>query len=428
MVSEGAAVPLEFLSLLTLILSCSYYQAESDGLCLTPTGFSSCGDATLWYVRSGHHQTLGKRRRRKAVLHYALEASDGTCLVASGKNKRSLLARDVTLDFGSCYDHLERVFAWQFTEEGILYNSVIGRQKKGAAASQQCLWRVNETKTALSHCHPLSAATSRTDSWSSIRRLALLALVRHQSAELAIQRAANRRELKEAELARATAVLKADGEPIEPEQIEEKLPSQENGIMRSRDLAHSHASEPLHRAELKSSKKHVVVRGSPTASPMKYRLSALHDTNPILFVGDRIEKARMLSKPKTFDRNSLAHSPPGTNDASYKLRRMQTHPYLAVAKNEVWTDPQTGLAFPTDLSRYLGHETKSAGRHTLTGVGYYTKTVLKIKVRTMVGPTYFLGGSSILIVWIWFPRYTALLSMFRKGMFLQTQLLSSTQP
>ena len=59
---------------------------------------------------------------------------------------------------------------------------------------------------------------------------------------------------------------------------------------------------------------------------------------------------------------------------------MPTHPYIASAKNNVWTDPQTGLEFQTDLCEYLGHDRKESGRHTLTGVGQYTRTVFNIKV------------------------------------------------
>jgi hypothetical protein len=60
-----------------------------------------------------------------------------------------------------------------------------------------------------------------------------------------------------------------------------------------------------------------------------------------------------------------------------KVQRIQTHPYLNAARNEIWTDPATGLEFRTDLRQYLNHaETK--GRHTLTGVGIYRKYGIKV--------------------------------------------------
>jgi len=56
---------------------------------------------------------------------------------------------------------------------------------------------------------------------------------------------------------------------------------------------------------------------------------------------------------------------------SMKVARIQRHPYIKQAKNELWKDPQTGLEYWTDLSAYLG--AKEKGRHTLMGVGQYRK-------------------------------------------------------
>jgi len=61
-------------------------------------------------------------------------------------------------------------------------------------------------------------------------------------------------------------------------------------------------------------------------------------------------------------------------------RRIHTHPYIEASKNGIWDDPETGLKYPTDLHAYLGHQRKESGRHTLVGVGQYTRTMLKIKV------------------------------------------------
>jgi hypothetical protein len=62
------------------------------------------------------------------------------------------------------------------------------------------------------------------------------------------------------------------------------------------------------------------------------------------------------------------------------IRKIQVNPYIAASKDEQWTDPQTGLVYWTDLCQYLGHDRNDVGRHTLTGVGQYTKTMLNIKV------------------------------------------------
>lgn len=61
-------------------------------------------------------------------------------------------------------------------------------------------------------------------------------------------------------------------------------------------------------------------------------------------------------------------------------RKIPVHPYIKESKNGVWTDPQTELEFLTDLSSYIGDDRKKHGRHTLMGVGQFTKTVFKIKV------------------------------------------------
>jgi len=61
-------------------------------------------------------------------------------------------------------------------------------------------------------------------------------------------------------------------------------------------------------------------------------------------------------------------------------RKIPVHPYIKESKNGVWKDPQTDLEFLTDLSGYLGDDRKTKGRHTLMGVGQYTRTVFNIKV------------------------------------------------
>mmetsp|Transcript_25138 Transcript_25138/g.54874 ORF Transcript_25138/g.54874 Transcript_25138/m.54874 type:complete len:1075 (-) Transcript_25138:129-3353(-) len=68
------------------------------------------------------------------------------------------------------------------------------------------------------------------------------------------------------------------------------------------------------------------------------------------------------------------------NDSPHKPRKIPTHSYIKESKDGVWVDPDTGLEYPTDLSEYLGHDRKATGRHTLMGVGQYTRTVFKIKV------------------------------------------------
>lgn len=86
---------------------------------------------------------------------------------------------------------------------------------------------------------------------------------------------------------------------------------------------------------------------------------------------------------------NLLHHPPSPSstvspnlhqDTPHKPRKIPVHPYIAASKDGLYEDTATGLMFPTDLHSYLGHERSVSGRHTLMGVGLFTKTMLKIKV------------------------------------------------
>ncbi len=87
---------------------------------------------------------------------------------------------------------------------------------------------------------------------------------------------------------------------------------------------------------------------------------------------------------------SILHHPPSSSpsssphlhhdDTPHRPRKIPVHPYIAASVNGRYEDPNTGLSYPTDISEYLGHNRKEIGRHTLTGLGVYTRTMLKIKV------------------------------------------------
>jgi hypothetical protein len=134
----------------------------------------------------------------------------------------------------------------------------------------------------------------------------------------------------------------------------------------------------------------------------------LGDTNPILLSStvlplDNLSKATGSPKAGVKRQNPPSDAPSASrpvvhdNHASPSskpiVRKIEFNPYIAASKNERWTDPQTGLVYPTDLCRYLGHDRKEAGRHTLTGVGQYTKTMLKIKV---YGVAYYVSKRDVL--------------------------------
>jgi len=90
--------------------------------------------------------------------------------------------------------------------------------------------------------------------------------------------------------------------------------------------------------------------------------------------GRKIEK--IVSHDKSFDRRTLESDsrPP------HRPRKIPVHSYIQSAKDFIWIDPLTSLAYPTDLCEYLGHKKEESGRHTLTGVGQYYRTAFNIKV------------------------------------------------
>ena len=145
--------------------------------------------------------------------------------------------------------------------------------------------------------------------------------------------------------------------------------SKANLPSRRRDLAHLQASKPSHHPNLKNSSKPSLARNEATKQEPRQQkpapLRILHGASPIL-AGEKSFRTKQSSST-----GSTQKVIPST--APHRTRKIPVHPYIATAKNEIWTDPQTGLEYPTDLSGYLKHDRKVKGRQTLTGVGQYRK-------------------------------------------------------
>jgi hypothetical protein len=167
--------------------------------------------------------------------------------------------------------------------------------------------------------------------------------------------------------------------PLETEQQQQQhdeqkveVPSfaaQEHRPVKAVDLAHSHASEPLLHPDLKPFSQLLFAPLKDFSRPHIHSRNLLKAASPILM---GLSEKELPPPPPLMEKRS---------SSPVKLRKMPTHPYIAAAKNEVWTDPQTGLEYHTDLCGYLGHDRRESGRHTLTGVGQYMRTVFNIKVR-----------------------------------------------
>jgi len=122
---------------------------------------------------------------------------------------------------------------------------------------------------------------------------------------------------------------------------------------------------------------------TPPAAPSETTLSLsfFKSVNPILLASGNMGLAPE-KKPTTHAKKAMEPPIPSPLPTRPLIRnKIQTNPYVNDSVNEKWTDPQTQLVYHTDLCHYLGHNRRDAGRHTLTGVGQYMKTVFNIKVR-----------------------------------------------
>lgn len=267
----------------------------------------------------------------------------------------------------------------------LVYQKTRKRQQQQRPIDRLCLWRTNnDTSVELSSC----------DVDDERRRLVNFSLVRFQAA-------ANATQLQDL-LGQSATAEKAVGEEADirvplagresrrkKEEIAESEVDKPQHIPTTRDLAHTQASvQPSKQKEQEEStmKPHsqMLKATGPTIVPKKKKtpLLSLKDTNPILFLGgEDIDENVLPAQPQGVGATTTSlHAP--SQQAVYKTAKIQPHPYLQTAKNEVWEDPQTGLEYRTDLCGYLGHTRKEAGRHTLVGVGQYMRTVFNVKVRT----------------------------------------------
>ena len=316
-------------------------------MCFGPAGFSECGDATLWHVR---RRSQWKKRRLLTRLLRSQEKDWGYALqlldTAEQQNGDCLVGKKGSLRLGKC-SSLEKAWSWGVNGEGMLYQ----QQPQRKLNPTQCLWR------RMNHTLPAAVLDScdRKEQDSS-SRLVRFSMVRYHTS---------------AATAAASTIETLEEPPREsqpPSEEEEATTATEHAHVTTVDLAHSHASGPVVHSDLKPSSQllyHKPLGGKPLSAHMAPR-ALLKAANPMLMVLDEKEIPPAVEKRPKKD---------------YKLRKMPTHSYIAASKNEIWTDPQTGLEYHTDLCGYLGHDRKESGRHTLAGVGQYMRTVFNIKVR-----------------------------------------------
>jgi hypothetical protein len=382
-----------------------WLQDTLDQTCLHPMGgFSDCGDATLWLVIPKQRRHARRNRWIRWATEdddtdedsrpqgYAIQLVDDNNYPHSADNskrqedfsqKECLTRRkkDNELVITSCSQ--DRAWSWHFTEDGILHfeqpkNSLWRSVDKRFNKKQQgleCLWR-DDSEAFLDSCSGKAEEVSLSSDRD--KRVVQIALIRQATAVPSTSlpdetvKKVDDEELSESE-PQGLLGRRREGKPSP-----ERLPSQV-------DIAHSNAAGTAHHAELKPAARRTSL--SPQKPSEKARPPPLHflkDTNPILLanrrelaapVGDSSKRGPEMSKPLLHEASSAPAS------AKPVIRKIQMNPYIAASKDERWTDPQTGLVYRTDLCEYLGHDRAEVGRHTLTGVGQYMKTVFNIKVR-----------------------------------------------
>lgn len=300
----------------------------------------------------------------------------------------------------------ERAWGWQFNEDGILHfkkskgappkitSSAKRLSQKSPSNNLECLGR-NSTHAILIPCdgrRPVGGSRARPD------QVVQIAIVRQVSTLFSTSIANAQSNDHTTNLSSTTSAVKAnravgiEGGPGSKLSFQMARDSQawrneHDGLPPSRnDIAHTHAFvsqgdetvESTPRAGFRLSTVASISRNAPLSPlqliPHGERSSAKHNSVHRQNTKDT-SNTRNPSEP-------LPTSSPSTSSIKSTVRKIQVNPYIAAAENEEYKDAQTGLVFRTDICKYLGHERKDVGRHTLVGVGYYTKTVFNIKVRS----------------------------------------------
>ncbi len=365
-----------------------WLQDQEDQLCLGPTGsFAECGDTTLWLVRK--HELTTRRRGlllsslfgaspelsdiREPTVGYTFQVVDHDLDLTStehhGKKTKSecLGQQKDQLSIARCNARWRSTPSqsnvWLINQQGMLQSSMKPSFGSKAKDDRSCLQRVNETKVVLVSCAGGDNSNEQDFVQFEFVRYKAAAppngCLENKASYATQDRIKNREKRKRT--ARRSSIPRETVDSIKP----------------IRDKAHSLASEPVMHPELKLSTQLLFTgRKEKPQESVSQRISPfslLKDTNPILLMSGQ-PKAVSKGASQPAHPSSMIHRMEDTVDEKLmKLQQIRTHPYIEKAKNEVWTDPKTGLDYLTDLRQYLGFEKKEHGRHTLMGVGQYIK-------------------------------------------------------
>jgi len=437
------------------VLSEPYWlQDDTDGTCLGPSGFSECGDSTLWKIRRRPAIQSKKSKRRqqgqsrmdvvddpeRGLLsmfrwesnsedqqnsndeewEFALEVADvntssiiGEDALISEDKAECITIRpplendkDETLQLGSCES--DDAWSWSINEGGVLSwdrnqlsvraeqrnkfglgialggpiarfldvisddemtmgtNSEIAREEGG-----RCLWKAHDASALTASCQPVdNHATSK-------RSLVGFSVIQYQNSA-AVSPQLPRFPRNEQHFEERSPDLESketnpiDEDPEANANLRTMRRSSQN-IVNTNDAQNviGRAPGPHLNSARKSTQKENV---------------RIHEIKSPLGVGGLFENKMMESKIQPESSGSkLLHKPSSpvaapSTDEIHRPFKIPVHPYIEASNDGYYTDEITGMSYPTDISEYLGHDRKEVGRHTLTGLGIYTKTMLKIKV------------------------------------------------
>eukprot|EP00977_Amphora_coffeiformis_P006999 scaffold1515_cov162-Amphora_coffeaeformis.AAC.11 len=357
---------------------------NEQGRCLGPTArFTDCGDATLWFIVK---RKIPRRRKFLQMGVWGVDEDDNNAPPLPGVVQEGFAFYLVDRDVEGAQSSSKSDITSEAKKRG-WWKRIVKRKKQ---PKMECLTYQADGQVSVNTCSrkvswawdmdsegtlkPVTPGSVKADEClinhqsgvalgpcGDVENSVNLSVVRYRAVSLpdALQHLKGK---EEAPGVSAMSVLESRSKVPE----EEVEPPKANLPSRQRDLAHLHASEPSRLTSLKNSSKPSLSRAKDVdESPRRSPLQFLHKASPVHAVEKTFAGSRNAGSASS--RVGTAPTTP------HRTRKIPVHPYIAVAKNEIWTDPQTGLEYPTDLTRYLKNDRKAEGRQTLMGVGQYIK-------------------------------------------------------
>ena len=299
---------------------------QYNGLCLGPTGtLTECGDATLWHVTTEQQRKYRKQKRYQHILIKMLDKDDDS----------------------SSAGFLDSPW-WRFwrnrrrrspTECLVRTSLEAGNSLEVRRCTKKSVWKVDSRNRI---------SSTQGDGYLGV-------LLDDDNSAQQLVHFTNSSEAIQFRFVRYKAVPLSEMPVVEDSSSTAPLPGGEHTEShRTRRL------EPAMFPELKTS-------------------------NRLLFKTHRLNSNSAKQQQQSILSTAVSHGAALKQDPNNLLHtRIRTHPFAS--SNNIWTDPQTGLQYPVDLTEYVGSS------HLLMGVGQYRKGYV-IKV---YGIAYYVSQSDAL--------------------------------